>query len=72
MNYQQLQFGIEVFENRIKELEKQYKKKHAEDFHKKKMYAYIKRKNKNEREFLIAMNLNPSVQILEDSDRFKY
>lgn len=64
MNCEQLRFCIKTFEDKINEIEKNYKDKHKEDFDKQKMNKYINRKLQKQINGLICLNLAPSVNIL--------
>ena len=72
MNPEQLRLTLEIFEAKVNKLEEGYKEKHKEDFSEEKMKRYVNRKLKREIQILNYCNIMPSVEILENSDSFKY
>ncbi|HJX51111.1 MAG TPA: hypothetical protein VJ438_06645 [Candidatus Nanoarchaeia archaeon] len=67
MTFQQgLQLAIEIFENKIINLENDYKQKHIEDFDRQKMNKHINKKLKKEINGLIFLNLAYPVKILKN------
>lgn len=72
MNPEQLTLAIGLFETKIEELEVGYKEKHKEDFNNDKMKRYINRKLKREINILAFYNLTPSIEVLKNTERFKY
>ena len=67
-----LDFFIKLLESEINRLENDYKENHKNDFEYNKMRRYINRKLKKELQFLTQFNLRPSLEILSNSERFKY
>jgi hypothetical protein len=67
MTFQQgLQLATEIFEDKIINLENDYKEKHKEDFNRQKMNKHINRKLKKEINGLIFLNLAYPVKILKN------
>jgi len=69
---EQLRLMLNVFEKKVDEAEQGYKKNHKGNFDIKKMKCCVNRQLKREREFLIKVNLIPSIQILNIAQTFKY
>lgn len=72
MNPEQLRLMLDMFEAKVNELEEDYRKKHKEKFSEDKMKRYVNRKLKREIQILNYCNIMPSVEVLENSDSFKY
>jgi len=68
----ELRLVISLFENKINEVEEDYKKKHKDNLEKEKMNKYVNRKLKKEIAILNYVNIVPSVNILRYAERFKY
>lgn len=68
----ELEFFIKLLESEIDRLENYYKENHKNNFKQEKMRRYINRKLKKEIQFLTQFNLRPSLEILNNSERFKY
>ena len=68
----ELDFFIKILESEINRLENNYKENHKNDFEHEKMRRHINRKLKKELQFLTQFNLRPSLEILNNSERFKY
>ena len=69
---EQLRLMLNLFEKKVDNAEKDYKQTHKKNFDIKKMKCCVNRQLKKEREFLIKVNLIPSVQILNTTQTFKY
>jgi len=67
-----LNLAIELFEVKIHRLETFYKNNHKEDFDKDKMKQFVNRNLKREMRFLTALNIKPSIEILKNTEKFKY
>ena len=72
MNYNQLKLILDLFEQKIIEIEEKYRLKHKEDFNKDKMKKYVNNKLKREIKILTLYNLIPSINVVKNSNRFKY
>lgn len=72
MNPEKLRFILNIFENKVNELEEDYKKRNKENFNEDKMKRYVNNKLKEEIQILNYCNIMPSVRILKDSEKFKY
>lgn len=58
MNFElQLRAATDLFENKIKQARKEYRKRNSEEIIKEKMDAHINRKMKNDINFLLAANI---------------
>ena len=68
----ELRLAIKLFEDKINETEKEYKKKCNGNFDKEKMRRYVNRKLKKERAGLILINILPSAYVVNLAKRFKY
>lgn len=67
-----LNVAIELFEAKIHRLETMYKNNHKEDFDKSKMKKFVNQNLKKKMALLTAFNIKPSVEILKNTERFKY
>ncbi len=72
MNSEQLTFAIDIFEEKIVNLQEIYKEKHKEDFEKVKMDKYINKKLKKEINGLIFLNLAYPITLLNTTEKLKY
>lgn len=72
MNQEQLTLAIDLFETKIEKLEYDYKKKHKEDFDSDKMKKFVNKNLKREMALLTAFNIKSSIEILKNTERFKY
>ena len=73
MNFEEkLRLGIYALESNIIKLEGDYKEKHKDCLDARKMRAYINRKLAREIKLLVCFNLMPSLEILKNSESFKY
>ena len=68
----ELRLMIHLFEKKINEAEKDYKEKHKENFSIQKMKKYVNKKLEKERKTLIRINLIPTIQILNHTEKYKY
>lgn len=66
---EQLRLMLNVFEKKVDNAEKNYQENHKENFDIKKMKCCVNRQLKKEREFLIKVNLIPSIQILNTTPK---
>lgn len=72
MTFQQgLQLATEIFEEKIINIENDYKQKHRDNFDRRKMNKHINRKLKKEIKGLIFLNLFYPIKILKQNERFK-
>ena len=68
----ELRLAIKLFEDKINETEKEYKKRCNGNFEREKMRKYVNRKLKKERAGLIMINLLPSANAISLTKRLKY
>jgi len=71
MSLEQLEFSIDWLETKIKELEKNYKEKHKEDFNYFKMKEYVSKKLRKVTTLLAFCSIKPSFDAMS-LERFKY
>lgn len=69
---EQLKLMLNTFETKVNELEEDYRKKHKENFSEDKMKRYVNRKLKREIQILNCCNIMPSIEVLKNSESFKY
>ena len=72
MNPEQLRLMLDIFEAKINKLEENYRKKHKENFNEDKMKRHVNRKLKREIQVLNYCNMIPSIEVLKNSESFKY
>ena len=68
----ELKIMIKIFEERVSQTEEDYKKKNKGHVDREKMERYVNRKLKKEIIFLNAINIVPSVYVMNVTKRFKY
>lgn len=68
----QLKAMIDIFEAKVNRAEEDYRKKHETDFNEDKMERYVNNKLKREIKMLAICNMMPSLEVLRNSERFKY
>ena len=67
-----LRLMVKVFEEKIDQIEEEYKKRNQGQVDKEKMNRYVNRKLKKEIMVLNVVNIMPSALVLNTTKRFKY